>query len=164
VLAAAGVDTGAVRFRYGMDARYRGQGNEVTIWVGEGAGWPASHDETLERFATEYERVYGLRIPDVPVEVVTWRVAAWAPPPAVEVAALPAATGTPTPHATRRARFDRGSDAVDVPVFRRDDLGVGATVSGPAIVEERETTSVIRPGWTMQVAADGSLIATRSAT
>ncbi|HEX7097085.1 MAG TPA: hydantoinase/oxoprolinase family protein, partial [Acidimicrobiales bacterium] len=56
VLAAAGVDTGAVRFRYGMDARYRGQGNEVTIWVGEGAGWPASHDETLERFATEYER------------------------------------------------------------------------------------------------------------
>lgn len=164
VLAAAGVDTGAVRFRYGMDARYRGQGNEVTIWVGEGAGWPASHEETLERFATEYERVYGLRIPDVPVEVVTWRVAAWAPPPAVEVAVLPAATGAPTPHATRRARFDRGSDAVDVPVFRRDDLGVGATVSGPAIVEERETTSVIRPGWVMEVAADGSLIATRSAS
>jgi N-methylhydantoinase A len=96
-------------------------------------------------------------------EVVSWRVAGWAPPPADEVAALPAATGTPTRHATRRARFDRGSDAVDVPVFRRDDLGVGATVSGPAIVEERETTSVIRPGWTMQVAADGSLIATRSA-
>jgi N-methylhydantoinase A len=47
-----------------------------------------------------------------------------------------------------------------VPVFRRDDLGVGATVSGPAIVEERETTSVIRPGWVMEVAADGSLIAT----
>jgi N-methylhydantoinase A len=162
VLAAAGVDTGAVRFRYGMDARYRGQGNEVTIWVGEGEGWPASHDETLERFATEYERVYGLRIPDVPVEVVTWRVAAWAPPPVVEVATLPGATGTPTPHTTRRARFDRGSDAVDVPVYRRDDLGVGATVSGPAIVEERETTSVIRPGWSMQVAPDGSLIATRS--
>ena len=164
VLAAAGVDTGAVRFRYGMDARYRGQGNEVTIWVGEGEGWPASHDETLERFATEYERVYGLRIPDVPVEVVTWRVAAWAPPPVVEVATLPGATGTPTPHATRRARFDRGSDAVDVPVYRRDDLGVGATVSGPAIVEERETTSVIRPGWTMRVAPDGALIATRSAS
>src|SRR3546814_3135015 len=68
ILAAAGVDTDAVRFRYGMDARYHGQGNEVTIWVGEGVSWPASEAETLEHFATEYERDYGLRIPDVPVD------------------------------------------------------------------------------------------------
>jgi N-methylhydantoinase A len=32
---------------------------------------------------------------------------------------------------------------------------------GPAVVEERETTSVIRPGWSVEVADDGSLIATR---
>jgi N-methylhydantoinase A len=36
-------------------------------------------------------------------------------------------------------------------------------VPGPAIVEERETTAVIRPGWTVTVAADGSLIADRTA-
>ncbi len=30
----------AVRFRYGLDARYAGQGNEVTVWVGEGEDWP----------------------------------------------------------------------------------------------------------------------------
>ena len=163
ILEAAGVDPSSVRFRYGMDARYRGQGNEVTIWVGEGTSWPTSHEETLERFATEYERVYGLRIPDVPVEVVTWRVAAWAPPPEIEVAELPAAEGEPTPHRSRRARFDRGTEEVEVPVYRREELGVGATVQGPAIVEERETTAVIRPGWTMTVAADGSLVATREA-
>ena len=29
-----------VRFRYGLDARYTGQGNEVTVWVGEGDAWP----------------------------------------------------------------------------------------------------------------------------
>ncbi|HEX7095858.1 MAG TPA: hydantoinase/oxoprolinase family protein, partial [Acidimicrobiales bacterium] len=161
VLAAAGVDPSAVRFRYGMDARYRGQGNEVTVWVGEGDGWPISHDETIERFAAEYERVYGMRIPDVPVEVVTWRVAAWAAPPAVEAAELPAAKGQPTPHRTRLARFGRGEDAVETPVYRRDELGVGATIVGPAIVEERETTAVIRPGWTMTVSRDGSLVATK---
>ena len=77
------------------------------------------------------------------------------------VAELPSAQGEPTPHRTRRARFDRASEAVDVPVYRREALGVGATVAGPAIVEERETTTVIRPGWTMEVAADGSLVATR---
>jgi N-methylhydantoinase A len=161
ILGAAGVAAGAVRFRYGMDARYRGQGNEVTIWVGEGQAWPATTEETLERFGAEYERVYGMRIPDVPVEVVTWRVAAWADAPAVEVAELAVATANPSPHRTRKARFDRGTEEVEVPVFRRESLGVGAIIVGPAIVEERETTAVLRPGWTMTVAPDGSLVATR---
>jgi len=161
ILASAGVDTDAVTFRYGLDARYRGQGNEVTIWVGEGDSWPTTLDETLARFSTEYERVFGMSIPDVPVEVVTWRVAAWAPAAPFEVAELPAAEGDPVPHRTRAARFDRGGDEVEVPVYRREELGVGAAVAGPAIVEERETTAVIRPGWTVEVAGDGSLIATR---
>lgn len=164
VLAAAGVDTSAVEFRYGLDARYRGQGNEVTLWVGEGEQWPVSTDETLERFAIEYERVYGLRIPDVPVEVVTWRVAAWSPAPQLEVAELPPVDGEVVPHAFRSARFSRGEEPVDVPVYRRESLGVGTTIAGPTIVEERETTAVVRPGWTITVAADGSLIATREGT
>ena len=41
VLVAAGAPGAAVRFRYGLDARYAGQGNEVTVWVGEGPTWPA---------------------------------------------------------------------------------------------------------------------------
>lgn len=50
---------------------------------------------------------------------------------------------------------------IEIPVYRREALGVGATVAGPAIVEERETTAVIRPSWTVTVAPDGSLVATR---
>ena len=49
----------------------------------------------------------------------------------------------------------------DVPVYRRDALGPGARFDGPAIVEERETTAVIRPGWSVEVGTDGSLVATR---
>jgi N-methylhydantoinase A len=52
--------------------------------------------------------------------------------------------------------------ALDTPVYRRTDLGRGQRLSGPAIVEERETTTVIRPGWVVEVADDGSLIAERS--
>ena len=43
-------------------------------------------------------------------------------------------------------------------------LGAGATFAGPAVVEERETTSVIRPGWNVEVAADGSLIASKQSS
>ena len=40
-------------------------------------------------------------------------------------------------------------------------LGAGARFAGPAIIEERETTAVIRPGWSAEITDDGSIIATR---
>jgi len=57
--------------------------------------------------------------------------------------------------------FGRGQDPVETPVYARSELGAGSAFSGPAVVEERETTSVIRPGWNVEVSTDGSLIATR---
>ena len=160
VLAAAGSASDRVRFRYGLDARYAGQGNEVTVWVGEGDTWPVDDAEVLAAFEGEYKRIFGLAIPDVPVEIVTWRLAASAD--ADQVAPEPVATGSGAePMARRPIVFGRAKEPVDTPVYRRGDLAAGATFRGPAVVEERETTAVIRPGWTVEVGTDGSLIATR---
>ena len=160
VLAAAGSPPDAVQFRYGIDARYAGQGNEVTVWVGEGDSWPATDDAVLAEFEAEYRRIYGLTIPDVAIEVVTWRLAASAESDGV--APEPLATGDgATPARARPVVFGRGAGAVDTPVYERASLGAGARFDGPAIVEERETTAVIRPGWSVEVGADGSLVATR---
>ncbi len=166
VLAAAGVGAGEIRFRYGVDARYLGQGNELTIWVGEGSGddseWPATYDQVVQLFEADYRRVYGLTIPDVGVEAVTWRLSAFAAAATVE----PQVVVSPDigqVFSTRPVRFARGADPVDTPVYRRPDLGLGQQIVGPAIVEERETTAVIRPGWTASVTNDGSLVAERTA-
>ena len=70
--------------------------------------------------------------------------------------------GEVMPKSTRPMVFSRGVDAVEAPVYDRSMLGAGARFTGPAVVEERETTSVIRPGWDVEVAADGSLIASRT--
>ncbi|MEQ8718569.1 MAG: hydantoinase/oxoprolinase family protein [Acidimicrobiales bacterium] len=160
VLAAAGVATDRIHFRYGVDARYAGQGNEITIWVGEGDQWPIDDATLLTAFEEEYRRIFGLAIPDVGVEVVTWRLSAFEPSADIEPPVADGA-GEPTPHRTRPVRFGRGEAPVEVPVYRRATLGAGATFGGPAIVEERETTAVIRPGWSVTVAGDGSLVATR---
>ncbi|MYH76788.1 MAG: hydantoinase/oxoprolinase family protein [Acidimicrobiaceae bacterium] len=163
VLSAAGVPAADVRFRYGLDARYSGQGNEITVWVGTGEAWPASEADVRAAFESEYRRIYGMTIPDVAVEAVTWRLSAYAEK--VQVRPDTGATGeagAAEPVSRRAVVFARGTAAVDVPVYRRQDLGVGATFGGPAIVEERETTTVIRPGWEAEVAPDGSLVATRS--
>ena len=165
VLSAAGVPAGDVRFRYGLDARYSGQGNEITVWVGTGEAWPAGEAEVQAAFESEYRRIYGMAIPDVAIEAVTWRLSAYAEK--VQVRPDTGATGeagAAEPVSRRPVVFARGTAAVDVPVYRRQDLGVGAAFGGPAIVEERETTTVIRPGWHAEVASDGSLVATRRPT
>ena len=109
-------------------------------------------------FERDYRRVYGLPIPDVTVEAVTWRLSAYANPDTVEpIAEVGDTQGEP--RTVRSVRFDRMADALDTPVYRRADLGRGQRLTGPAIVEERETTAVIRPGWVVEVATDGSLVA-----
>jgi N-methylhydantoinase A/oxoprolinase/acetone carboxylase beta subunit len=59
---------------------------------------------------------------------------------------------------SRRVYFPEASGYVeDTPVYRRGDLGVGSRLQGPAIVEERESTTVIGPGDELAVDASGSL-------
>lgn len=162
VLVAAGVPADHVRYRYGIDARYVGQGHEITVWLGEGPAWDTTAEEVLRRFTGEYERVYGLSIPGVDVEVVTWRVSVAAPAPAVDIAPPARAETAPsTPKGTRSARFGRHRAPERVPVFNRADLSVGVEIAGPALIEERETTIVINPGWRCELAEDGSVVATR---
>ncbi len=164
VLSAAGVPAGDVRFRYGLDARYSGQGNEITVWVGTGEAWPAGDDDVRSAFESEYRRIYGMTIPDVAIEAVTWRLSAYAESvPVRPDTGVSVSGGEPEPASRRPVVFSRGSAPVEVPVYRRQDLGVGAAFAGPAIVEERETTTVIRPGWHAEVVPDGSLVATRAA-
>ncbi len=165
VLLSAGVPEADIGFRYGIDARYTGQGNEITIWVGEGDSWEASDDEIVGAFEAEYRRIYGMTIEDVAIEVVTWRLSARADP--AEIAEADAegphttAASTLEPASTRTAVFGREQDEIEVPVYRRADLAIGSAFPGPALVEERETTSVIRPGWHVTVSHDACLVAVR---
>ena len=47
-------------------------------------------------------------------------------------------------------------------MYERRDLPAGALLEGGCIIEQRDTTTVLRPGWRAEVTADGSLLATRS--
>lgn len=159
VLEAAGVEPAEVAFRHGVDARYVGQGNELTVWL---EGDPADDDAVAEAFTTEYQRIYGLAIPDVAVEVVTWRVSALAGAATVEQTAAPPTAADAPGGVTRPARFDRDSGELAVPVVNRSDLRPGDRLDGPVLVEERETTAVVRPGWEATVLPDGAIVATRT--
>jgi N-methylhydantoinase A len=160
VLQRAGVRADEVVFRYAIDARYHGQGNEITVVLGEGERWPTDLDTVRAQFEKQYEAVYGMTIPDVAIEVVTWRISTFGPAPKVSLATR-GASATATPKGTRLVRFTRNAEPIATPVYDRDALGVGARLRGPALLEERETTAVLRPGWTATVNEDGSMIAVK---
>ena len=61
----------------------------------------------------------------------------------------------------RSVIFNRGEQPVETSVYKRELLQPGMIFKGPAIVEERETTSVIRPGWDVEVGDNGSLVAVK---
>jgi N-methylhydantoinase A len=159
-LASAGVKPGEARFGFAADMRYAGQQNEVTTTLPAEA--LRAHDAAALRagFEAEYEALYGMRLDDVPVEVVTWRLIASgpvpkaSPPPAAEAAAAPPRTHRP---------LALLPGAPPVPVHDRPALGIGQRIAGPAIIEERETTLVILPGWVATVHPTGAVVAVREA-
>ena len=64
----------------------------------------------------------------------------------------------------RPACFDPASGFVDTAIYRRDDLGPGDLVEGPAVVEEYGATVPLHPGFRAEVDRFGNLVVTRGAS
>ena len=130
------------------DLRYRGQSFELTVEADE-------LEEIEERLHAAHEQRYGYRMEDEPVELVNLRLVATVP---VEKPRLdePKKGEDKAEGARREANFDGGW--LEVPVFDREEMGAGSEVSGPAVVEFKESTCVVRPGWRGAVDGVGTLV------
>lgn len=131
--------------------RFHGQGGEIAV------NWGGTPEMTETRFRQAHDALYGFVL-EAPIELVTIRVEAagrTAPvaPPALEPAPLPAPLQTQKVHWV-------GSVA-ETPIYDRGKLGRGATLTGPAILTQLDTTTLIAPGWTACVHSSGALIMTK---
>ena len=91
----------------------------------------------------------------VPIEAISWRVLTRGPDPDLKLQAAPTGDGDAR-KGTRDVYFN---DAFrETPIYDRYQMGPGTQIDGPAIVEERESTTVVGPDATARVADDGSLI------
>jgi N-methylhydantoinase A len=139
-------------FHRRADLRYRRQSFELTVEAGDA--------EALAReFHAAHERRHGYAMPGEPVELVALRLVATVPVGKPELSE-PAAAGGAAAAGEREASFD--GEWVTVPVHRREAMGAGSRVEGPAIVEFAEATCVVRPGWRGTVDAAGTLVLERA--
>jgi N-methylhydantoinase A len=157
-LAEAGCPEDTVTLIFGADLRYFGQQNEVTITF--------DHDPLAGRDAEMIRRIfegaylaqYGVNPSHVPIEIVSWRLTVHGPDIAVNSPnAMPGDWGRPKAQRTILLWPDLGP----TPIYDRSSLAADQAISGPAVIEERETTIVLPPEWDATVDAIGCVIAKR---
>jgi N-methylhydantoinase A len=141
--------------------RYLGQGHEITVALPTRALEAADVTALQAGFDAAYIRLYGRTIPNLDVEVLSWtltvKTVVAEPNPA------PAATPQPAPTPRRvRELFDSATEkTVEALVYARADLKPGATVPGPALIVEDQTTTVVSSAFEAGVNSLGYIVLTR---
>jgi N-methylhydantoinase A len=135
--------------------RYRGQSYEVNVPVA------ALNDDAdlaalAKRFHEAHRRRYGHMAESESVEIVNFQVTAVGAisKPQFNPIAPPTDSQPPVPHEMRTAYFSQAA-ATQVPVFRRSAFAAGAVIDGPAVIEEKTSTTVLYPD--QRAAFDGYL-------
>jgi len=150
-------DGAAPIVRRSVDLRYSGQDYPLEIEVAGPCDAPSTKLDWETRFEALYRSFYGKVDDDNPVELASIRVHASQPPPALGIAPPPAKTDAP-PKAWRDIHVRAGSGMERVPVYERAALCIGQEIAGPAVIEERESTTVIGPGDRLGVDPLGCLV------
>lgn len=141
--------------------RYVGQGHEIAVPLPARTLTEADIPVLRAAYDTEYARFYDRPVPGSDVEIMSY---------AVTIATMPQETTAPppagAPYEATPARHQAVRDTTtglvsDWAVFDRTSLTAGATLQGPAIIAENETSTLVPPGWSASLTAQSSLLLTR---
>jgi N-methylhydantoinase A len=155
-LATAGVPAHEIAVTVAADVRYRGQGDGVTVALGRGLD-RRPEDQVRDAFEAAYVGLYGRRPPGVEAEVLTWRVRVSGPRPVLAGRPDGALPG-PARKGRRPVWSEERRAFLEADVWDRYRLAPGARLSGPAVVEERESSAVIGVGGAGVIDVHGNLV------
>jgi len=165
VVAASGLTMERIDVAYELDMHYQGQTHTV------GVPLPVTLDEQTtsitsaivqKAFETAYARAFSRLLPGIPVRIVNLRTTASGRRPPFDLAALapgPDASLAAARRGTRPVWFDGAWHQTSI--WDRLSLPVGATIEGPAILEQPDATTVVDPGLAARVDDFGNLIIAR---
>lgn len=147
-----------ISFMRSLDVCYAGQGHTVNVPLPSEEPQP---DQLRIRalFEQVYEQLYGRRYADMDVELINLRLVAQGPAPSTGLAEIDGYRGDRVARKGVRAAFSGvHGKYLEHTVYDRSQLRAGETLSGPAIVEERESTTIIDAGGHARVDRHGTLV------
>ncbi|MAL97720.1 MAG: methylhydantoinase [Alteromonadaceae bacterium] len=141
------------------ELRYQGQGLEIVLETPVETGFGLDADRLEADFIARYRALVGFTLSNIPVELVSVSVTAREHRDLVQPPDRPA----PVDAAGRtRGIYDLAAQAtLSYRERARDSLGPDP-LQGPAVITEDQTTTLVRPGWSVRASAKGHLILERS--
>jgi N-methylhydantoinase A len=143
--------------------RYVGQGHEIAVPIPPRALTQQDVREIRALYDSEYSRFYDRPVPGSDVEILSFAVTVRTVEAHVEPAAAVANAPAPSPIRVQMVRDTATGEVAEWQVYDRDAMRPGATVNGPAIIAEAETSTLIGPGWICRMDGLGYLDLTQEA-
>ncbi len=153
-----GAATNQTRIAY---MRYVGQGHEIAVPLP--ARVLTGDDVALIRaeYDRQYSRFFDRPVPGSDVEIMSYAVvvATTTARNIVSHAVAVASTAIPVRH--RIVRDTATAAVAEWAIYDRADLAPGASLTGPAIIAEDETSTLVSPGWSAKITDQGYIELTR---
>ncbi len=148
-------DSGSMNSERSLEMRYRGQKHSVQVRIDR----ESTIDTIMRKFDEIYSSRYGHVNADCPAEIVGTRLfmEGDVARPGLESLGVPSHTATPTPSSRRLVYFPRPFNRIETEVWDRASLPIGFKITGPAIIEEYSSTTVILPGDVAEVGKLGEI-------
>ncbi len=143
--------------------RYVGQGHEIAVALPARTLVRADVTEIRAAYDAEYSRFYDRPVPGSDVEVLSYAVLVATVVPSPERVLSEATAVVVKPNGYRDVRDTATGEVTSWAIHDRAALAPGATLPGPAIIAESETSTLVGPGWTARIDAGGDIELTRSA-
>ena len=143
-----------------LDMRYVGQNFELAVPLDtpDTAGPSVDVEQLRSRFFDVHETTYGYFNPDDPIEIMNIRLTASGRLfPLAENRRLRTSDTPPVPSRSREVVFE-DDVALECPVFERNELLAGQQLTGPAVVDQLDATTVLFPGDRAEVDEAGTLL------
>ena len=144
-----GIDKKSMNLIRHLEMRYVGQWRSLEVTVGRHL---TSLDAALENFHKEHERAYAFSNPDQSVEVYGFRIEAVGIVPKPELPKEePVGTLIEALREYRNVYFEETGGFINTPIYHRPSVPVGSIISGPAVVEQLDSTVIIPPDFVAEV-------------
>ncbi|MGI9462836.1 MAG: hydantoinase/oxoprolinase family protein, partial [Aestuariivirgaceae bacterium] len=141
--------------------RYRGQGHEIEVSLADRPMLPADIDGLRTGFETEYRRQFARAVPGMVIEILNWSVRVSSLDQATLATSTAKAERARAPANMRSIRCDVTDQTVEAGLHHRADLQPGDQVTGPALIIEPQTTTLVSRDFTAGMMDDGSLVLNR---
>jgi N-methylhydantoinase A len=153
-LVEAGGKEETITINHRVEMRYVGQGFEITVDLPDNFldVDSAKLPELLKAtFLERYAELFGRSITDVPIETVAWRIHASGPTPNIQLNFEGQQIDRGAAEKGERQVYFPETGYAPCKIYNRYGLAAGTSFSGPAVIEERESTVVAGPDTTISV-------------